>query len=483
MTPTPPVANPNKDWQQNVGAPVATPISVSDISTPVQPLQITPQTDVPVPDVASIEVSQPQQQAGMGDSFTSRLSSLTGTLEGKDATKAASVDAATNPYVKELNQLNTQIKLNNAKAIQNQERAADMGETLPFASGEQQKIARTDAIEGLKLAAFAEAAQGNIVIAQAHAEKAADAYFAQVESNIKTVRANLINNFESFTPDQKKRATEALLRYNEEDKFVSARKEEMKAGMAIMANAAKNFPNDPKAQMAINQARKLDPSSETYLIDVNSVLAPYLKDPAAVQAAVDDHEYKKAQTSLAYANVKKLEAETGKTTAEALAAGPQGRRSDLLGAYSLATDILNSNNIPWITKGSTLNPFTYMSGNISYTANQAKQLSGFLALDNRTKLKGSGAVSDFEAKTLAQAASSLGIADGSGWFDVGGRSNLDSLSFKRELKKVAGVMLTATGQATTVRVTDPNTGQSSLISANREGIDNAIADGLTVEYQ
>lgn len=42
------------------------------------------------------------------------------------------------------------------------------------------------------------------------------------------------------------------------------------------------------------------------------------------------------------------------------------------------------------------------------TANLYDQLKGLLSLENRTMLKGSGAISDFEAKTLERAASALG---------------------------------------------------------------------------
>lgn len=42
------------------------------------------------------------------------------------------------------------------------------------------------------------------------------------------------------------------------------------------------------------------------------------------------------------------------------------------------------------------------------TVNLFNQLQALLSLENRTKLKGSGAISDFEAKTLERAASSLG---------------------------------------------------------------------------
>ena len=64
------------------------------------------------------------------------------------------------------------------------------------------------------------------------------------------------------------------------------------------------------------------------------------------------------------------------------------------------------------------------------TANIAKQLGGLLSLENRTLLKGSGAISDYEARTLDRAASALGINSETG------RSNLSNADFKAELAKL-----------------------------------------------
>jgi len=61
--------------------------------------------------------------------------------------------------------------------------------------------------------------------------------------------------------------------------------------------------------------------------------------------------------------------------------------------------------------------------------NLAKQLKGILSLENRDKLKGSGAISDFEFKVLGEASSALGIGDS-------GKSNLSDADFIRQLQKL-----------------------------------------------
>jgi hypothetical protein len=92
-----------------------------------------------------------------------------------------------------------------------------------------------------------------------------------------------------------------------------------------------------------------------------------------------------------------------------------------------------------------------------------------LSLENRQKLKGQGAVSDFEGKMLAKAASSLTPA----------LSDKDAV---KELQKIRGIFSTAAGFTATVKITAPN-GDSQVVEADRNGINQAIIDGLTVEYQ
>lgn len=102
--------------------------------------------------------------------------------------------------------------------------------------------------------------------------------------------------------------------------------------------------------------------------------------------------------------------------------------------------------------------------------NLFKQIQGQLALGARQLVKGSGAISDFEAKTLQEAASALG-------------TNLKNEDFKDALVQIRGALLSNTGQAVNVELTDPETGKSQVVSTNRDGIGSAIKDGLVVKYK
>lgn len=159
-------------------------------------------------------------------------------------------------------------------------------------------------------------------------------------------------------------------------------------------------------------------------------------------------------------------ADAAKTTAESSTAVSPAKQSEALGNMQLVKDIeANAGAIFGPIQTGYL-PFT--AG--AETANKYDQLKGILSLDNRTKLKGSGAISDFESRTLEKAASSLG-------------RNLDETAGKKELARIRGVFTTAAGQKATVSVTDPTTGKMDEGVLDRGEIDDALTKGYTVEYK
>jgi len=145
--------------------------------------------------------------------------------------------------------------------------------------------------------------------------------------------------------------------------------------------------------------------------------------------------------------------------------------SEVLGQISRIDELLNGGQLENVVGINKLNPFTYIPGTkVQYAKNQFNQIKSDLSLENREKLKGSGAISDFEFKVLGQAASALG-------------SNLSNEDATKELKKIKSVFNSAAGIPTVVKITDPSTGQSVTVQASRDSINRAIIDGATVEYQ
>lgn len=202
------------------------------------PMSLTSTPQVTTPDINTLQVSAPAapQPAAptQAATFTDKLSGLVAKITGKEADKTAQVEADTQPFRKQLNELNTQIKLHQANSIAREEAALNrVGGTLSSNAIDYQQNRRTDAIEGLKLAAFAEAMQGNISIAETHAKAAVDAKYAEMEREIQTTKNNIYNNWESFTASEKKRAEATLLQIDKDDALVARQKEEDKAILAV----------------------------------------------------------------------------------------------------------------------------------------------------------------------------------------------------------------------------------------------------------
>lgn len=100
-------------------------------------------------------------------------------------------------------------------------------------------------------------------------------------------------------------------------------------------------------------------------------------------------------------------------------------------AISLITELQDSPILEKLTgNGIFQHPSSIFAGSdVQAVQNIAKQLNGILSLQNRTQLKGQGAISDFEFRVLQDAASALGINDA-------GRTNLNPEDFKKELNKL-----------------------------------------------
>jgi len=173
-------------------------------------------------------------------------------------------------------------------------------------------------------------------------------------------------------------------------------------------------------------------------------------------------EEDKRQFGLNYAlDARRVAIDEAKAAADA--AG-QKDVSSMLGNVQLVNDIIsNAGTISGPIQTGSI-PFT--SG--SATANKYNQLKGLLALDKRSALKGSGAISDYESRTLDRSASALG-------------RNLSEAEFAKELKKIRGVFTTAAGLEAIVKVTSPS-GETITSTASRAEIDELLREGNNVEY-
>lgn len=105
-----------------------------------------------------------------------------------------------------------------------------------------------------------------------------------------------------------------------------------------------------------------------------------------------------------------------------------------------------------------------------YLAQKVNNFTSQLTLAARGQLKGQGQISDFEGKMLRDAQTALTL-------------NLSPQQATREITKARGAIRTSSGLTARIKITDPTSGQSQYVEAGQEGINQAIADGLVVEYQ
>lgn len=157
------------------------------------------------------------------DDFTTQLESILGEVGGRDREDEVSV--RTQEEQRRLIEINKQIQLSQAQALEAQNLARERGETLGFASLEQQKEARLSAIEAIRLSATAQAIQGNLALANQLAGRAVDEEFKEREREIQRLRNNIIANFDSFTASEKKRALRTLARLDADGVFLKEQKE------------------------------------------------------------------------------------------------------------------------------------------------------------------------------------------------------------------------------------------------------------------
>lgn len=145
--------------------------------------------------------------------------------------------------------------------------------------------------------------------------------------------------------------------------------------------------------------------------------------------------------------------------------------TDAATSINLINSLLGSEALSDIT-GSVeqYRPSLLLGAKGNLAKNQYDQVKGMLSLENRSKLKGQGAVSDFEGRVLEQAASSLG-------------RNLSNSDFTKQLKQIRGSIATSHGLTADVLITDPTSKQSQVVNSDSARIAKAIQDGLLIEYQ
>ena len=230
-----------------------TAIPISSLTFQQTPLNVQSPTPAPVPDIKNIPITtppvppvSPTSTVPTGSDFNKTIEDLTIKFLGKPGAEAKAITGKTAGFEQSLNELNTQIKMHQANALARQEEALKQGETLRYSTGLAGQVARTDDIEAMKLSALAQGMQGNILLAEKQAKSAIETEFSQVAQDIQNARKNLLDNYDTFTAAEKKRADATLLSLNEKDAFVARQTSDREQSYKIAIEAAKNGLTDTK---------------------------------------------------------------------------------------------------------------------------------------------------------------------------------------------------------------------------------------------
>jgi hypothetical protein len=136
-------------------------------------------------------------------------------------------------------------------------------------------------------------------------------------------------------------------------------------------------------------------------------------------------------------------------------------------SLGIINNLLSDDKYKSIT-GAAQSPLSYIG--LGAGVREYNQLKSQLALGARSLLKGSGAVSDYEAKVLQDSTSALG-------------RELDNDSFKQALLTVRGVIKTNNGQVTPVQVTNPATGETVNTELSGAEIYQLNSEGNLITYK
>jgi hypothetical protein len=263
----------------------------------------------------------------------------------------------------------------------------------------------------------------------------------------------------------------------------------LKGGAEMMANLDRRRSNQELADIALQEsaaARTAGVSSDIYDQYINAGKSVYEAEQAQAKAdreqANTDRTFKLAEDKfeedkrqfgeqMALDRYKATAPKPLSAAQEAKQIADQEKEIAAQQAASQSLGIINNllsgDKFKSIT-GVGQSPLSYIG--LGAGVREFNQLKSQLALGARSLLKGSGAVSDYEAKVLQDSTSSLG-------------RELDNDSFKQALLTVRGVIKTNNGQVTPVQVTNPATGETVEAELSGAEIYQLNSEGNVITYK
>ena len=424
-----------------------TPISVSDIITPQTPVVVPPTPAINTGATANTAIPTPQDIANASNATTTtdtaqstllqRIADITGSgksldtykIEQEKAAGLSALNDTKNTLYDQLTGYNDsilklQVDASPGGTIENtlQEGVLGRGITTtggiaPLRAGELRKnqIEQASiATKALVTKAAYLAADRQYTSAKEAADSAAQVAFDAQEQEVKYANALLAALAPQLTKEENTRAAVLTTQLNERTTQIANQREDFKTGQALAITAMQNNPDDPTAQFAAQQAFAIDPKDPQYISKIMNLVGRYQQDPAAIEAAIIDRQYKLAQ-------IAKLKKETEAAEVPTITNPEAGKYTTALNTILGSTKLTKEQKATLVNSVNTgEDPFTVIK-------NQAKDIMG---QTNATKLD------NFEtAKAQIESLDSLLKQ----YYANGGKTNLFSGNYTKVLNKIGEV--------------------------------------------
>src|SRR3990167_2658354 len=445
VAPTPSPLPPLAPFVQSPPAPTIisapTPISVAGLVKEEVPIAVPPspaQTDYQsvvagIPEIASLLVPQkPTQIEAEKKTLQERLLGAIQKLGGRgtaqvEAEKIAEVPSAQRA-VQELGTQLTSLK-NEALAIpiQIQNESIARGITGAGIFPIQQSRLRENALKSLQVSSLLQAAQGQLSLAQAQADRVVALEFADEENQIAYLKTALEINKEEFSQEQAERAERIKFQLNERSRLLEQIKEDKSAILALANMAVKNNPDNPQVVSAAQEAIQSGRLETAY-----ALLGQYQTNPTQVAQDIQDLENSRRQEELTQANISKVLTEA--ITSPSKNNANELKDNALTSAQNLLTKLKTGEGTTAVGKSAFLGTFGYALIPGTQRANfivQFNNLKSLLSLDNVKYLKGQGQVSDAERRLLEQASAKLDLSQSEAEFQTALESIIGALNGER----------------------------------------------------
>lgn len=282
--------------------PQASPISVSGLTTPQEPLKVNQPGQTPIFPVASLigdiaaqptEPLKPTATEGQAQDFTTRLQELNNQYLGQSTYRTEQEASQGIPELKKgQSDLSARLKAlqNEALAIplQLQQEAQGRGITAGGLQPHQTAALRNNAIQALSVNSLLEASNGNLTTALDMVDRAVSQRFDPIKEEIDATTKNLelILNSPQYTLEQKNRAQAQLDQQNAKAEALALAKDDQKQIYDLAVKAASSGA-DQAVTLAIQQARS--PEEALQIATQYGVLAP-VAEPNLQTVKLDNGE-------------------------------------------------------------------------------------------------------------------------------------------------------------------------------------------------